>query len=75
MPKFNHKRGAGHGRCCLCGRKGGGILHGKFGLCRKCWRDGMQETLTPCPSCVRRGRWVAMDDDEIAVGHCRKCKK
>lgn len=76
MPKYLLKRGVNGGRrCCLCGRQARGLLFGKFGLCRKCWRDGMQETLVPCLPCSRRGIWVAMDDEEQKNGCCRKCFK
>jgi ribosomal protein S14 len=75
MPKYSHKRGAAHGRCCLCGGKGSGILHGRFGLCRRCWRDGLEETIVPCPSCLKRGQYTAMDEEEQRNNGCVKCIK
>jgi len=75
MPKYQHERGANHGRrCCFCGRRAGGLLFGRFGLCRKCWRAGVEKTLVPCPSCEASGHIKAMDEEEQRDGRCAACQ-
>lgn len=75
MPKYLYQRGADGGkRCAYCGRRAHGLLLGPFGLCKKCRRDGVEETLRPCPRCKRKGTLYAMDEDEIKIGICRKCQ-
>lgn len=75
MPKYTNVRGVCNGRrCAYCGRGASGLLFGRFGLCRKCWKDKVEETLTACPWCVRTGTWRAMDEEEKEAGKCRACQ-